>query len=653
MAWELGIDFGTSYTVAAASMNGAAAVVDMESSGRARIPSAVFLTEDDEILVGTAAQHQAVFDPSRYEPTPKRSLGEGDLFLGDRVVPVSDLVAAVLRRVYTEACRQQGERAPSVVRITHPADWSEARLGLFREAIKKAGLDEVTLVPEPVAAAARIALATTTPGQYVAVYDFGGGTFDAAVLLRTEQNFEVAGPPAGRDPLGGEDIDQRIITHLGELLAEAHPAEWESLMNPPTVSWRRDASGFRGEVQRAKETLSEVTACQMWIPGINIDIQLTRPELEKMIAPDVEATVDALESALNDANVKPKDLAGIFLVGGSSRIPLVADRIWRRLDVRPAVQDNPKSVVALGAAAWTSGAAPAPSAASETTGPLPAAASTAPLGAATGLSFDSRLAMSLDPAAWMGGYDCVALLVVDHLEGVPATLRARDEPANGATPESLAERAGAMRSQRSPGFAEHSLQPADVLGTGGGLERRFTMTSRGETVAMIEQYTVVGDRAVVVACPESGKACLDALEYRGPNMAPVAYFESRFRLAMPDLWSAYEHITLRRRGSNQAVIAERVAGIGDEQLEAWRRHELDVMTKRRNATIVGQARAKILNALDGDVYTLQWAESGMPMLTKFGVAIANAEGYSMAITLPHVDQASFPGLARHAVLGSG
>ena len=651
MSWELGIDFGTSYTVAAASTSGVAAVVDMESSGRARIPSAVYLTEDDEILVGTAAQHQAVFDPSRYEPTPKRSLGEGDLFLGDRLIPVSDLVAAVLRRVYTEACRQQGERAPAVVRITHPADWSEARLGLFREAIQKAGLQDVALVPEPVAAVARIALATTTPGQYVAVYDFGGGTFDAAVLLRTDEHFEVAGPPAGRDPLGGEDIDQRIVTYLGELLADAHPAEWDKLTNPPDVSWRRDASGFRGEVQRAKETLSEVTACQMWVPGINIDVQLTRPELEKMIAPDVEATVDALESALGDANVKPQDLAGIFLVGGSSRIPLVADRIWRRLDVRPAVQDNPKSVVALGAAAWTSGVAS--SGATATTGPLPSAATTAPGVAASGLSFDSGLAMSLDPGSWMGGYDCVALLVIDHLEAPPATLRARDEPAGGATADALAARALSFRSQRSPGFAEQSLQPANVLGTSAGLERRFTMQSGGGPVAMIEHYAVVGERAFVVACPEAGRACLEALTLREPRMAPAGYFESRWRIALPDRWSAYEHITLRRRGSNQAVIAERVGGIGDEQLEAWRRHELDVMTKRRSATIVGQVRSKILNALEGDVYTLQWAENGIPMFTKFGVTIANGEGYSMAITLPHADQAMFPGLARHAVLSSG
>jgi hypothetical protein len=131
---------------------------------------------------------------------------------------------------------------------------------------------------------------------------------------------------------------------------------------------------------------------------------------------------------------------------------------------------------------------------------------------------------------------------------------------------------------------------------------------------------------------------------------PADVFEARFGFSMPDRWSAYEHITLRRRGSNQAVTSERVAGISDEQLEQWRNHELDVMTKRRQATIVGQVDGKIVNALDGRIYTLQWAENGVYMLTKFGVAIANREGYSMAITLPHEDQRLFPSLARHAVL---
>ena len=92
--------------------------------------------------------------------------------------------------------------------------------------------------------------------------------------------------------------------------------------------------------------------CQLWVPGIERDVQLTRDELEDLIKDDIEATVDCLERALDDANVKPKDLQAIYLVGGSSRIPLVGTSIYRRFDVMPSVQDNPKSVVALGAAAW-------------------------------------------------------------------------------------------------------------------------------------------------------------------------------------------------------------------------------------------------------------------------------------------------------------
>src|ERR1700685_4044667 len=132
--WELGIDFGTSYTVAAVAKDANVTTVDVEANGRSRLPSSVFLSLDGEILVGTAAQHQAVFAPERYEPTPKRALGEGDLFLGDDLIPVADVVAAVRRRVYTEASRQQGESAPNAVYVTHPADWGEARLDVLREA---------------------------------------------------------------------------------------------------------------------------------------------------------------------------------------------------------------------------------------------------------------------------------------------------------------------------------------------------------------------------------------------------------------------------------------------------------------------------------------------------------------------------------------
>ena len=137
--WQLGIDFGTSYTVTAISRDGAASVVDVESNGSSRLPSCVYLTEDDEILVGTAAQSQAIFGPERFEPTPKRAIGEEEIFLGDRLVPVTELAAAVFRRVYTETCRQQGETAPAAIVVTHPADWSESRLTVLREAIERAG----------------------------------------------------------------------------------------------------------------------------------------------------------------------------------------------------------------------------------------------------------------------------------------------------------------------------------------------------------------------------------------------------------------------------------------------------------------------------------------------------------------------------------
>ena len=348
--WQLGIDLGTSYTVAAVASEGAVAVLDLESTGHSRIPSSVFVSKEGELLVGTKAQHQAVFAPDRFEATPKRWIGDGELFLGDGLVKVTELLAAILRYVFVEAARRYHATMPSAVRLTHPAGWESPRLLLLRDAAERAGLPEVEFVPEPVAAALWIAGAATEPGDRIAVFDFGGGTFDAAVLSRTDTGFEVTGPPAGRDPLGGEDIDQHIIDYIGTLFAEDAPTEWASLCNPPDVSWRRKASMLRAEVQRAKETLSEANACQLWIPGLECEMQLSRSELDKLISADVETCTDILLTALADASVPASELTGLYLVGGSSRIPLVSDVLWKRVGVQPRIQDSPKSVVALGAA---------------------------------------------------------------------------------------------------------------------------------------------------------------------------------------------------------------------------------------------------------------------------------------------------------------
>jgi molecular chaperone DnaK len=648
VTWTLGIDFGTSYTVAAVATGSAVNAIDVESNGRDRIPSAVYLTQDSEILVGTAAQHQAPFGPERYEPTPKRLLGEDSVFLGEGLVPVVDLAAAVLRRVYAEACRQQGERTPEQVRVTHPAEWAETRLNVLREAIQRAGLPEVTLVPEPVAAAVRIAFLTTQPGERIAVYDFGGGTFDAAVLARSDDGFEVAGPPAGRDPLGGEDIDRRIVNHLGELLASQHPEQWQSLLNPPDVAWRRDSANFRREVQQAKETLSEVTACQLWVPGIERDVQLTRAELDALIAADVDLTVDTLEAALAQADVKVDQLAGLYLVGGSSRIPLVAQTLWRRLGVRPAVQDNPKSVVALGAAAWTAGALPRSATAPPVALPEGIERVEAPSASRAG-RFRSHVTMALDHETWPPGYACTAQLVADHVGELPLTVRARDEPAGALDAAALAERSRAIRSSRTPGFWEESVAPAAVLGLGQGLERRFTMRVGEGPMTMLEQYLVAGSRAYTVAFPESVRQFIGSLRVEPVSHDGTTWFQAGFALEFPEDWSVTESVTLQRNGTGHAVTAERAVLPAVLSAEEWVGQQIEVWKRRPGSRKVGQVQGTILNQ-PGEILTVLWDRDGSPVITKLGLAAAQDLGYAMTITLPPAEQALFAPLARHARL---
>jgi len=654
--WQLAIDFGTSATVAAACDAGVVSLVDLESNGRVRIPSGVFLTEAGDFLVGTSAMHQAVFAPERYEPTPKRLVGEGSVFLGDRLVPISELIAAILKRAYAEACRERGGRTPSEVHLTHPAQWADTRLAVLREASDRAGLPGVSLVPEPVAAAGRMA-AETARGEHIAVYDFGGGTFDAAVLRRSDDGFEVAGPPTGRDPLGGEDIDERILDHLGEVLATERPEEWAALRNPRDAGQRRDTAALRAEVQRAKETLSEVTVCQLWVPGIDREVQLTRAELESLIAVDIETTVDTLEAALRDAGVTAGDLAGVYLVGGSSRIPLVADTIWRRLQVRPSVQDNPKAVVAAGAVVWRAvGAAPAAPASAPVADPAVPAVAVLPApagrgGPVTGVEVSTVvrpvLAMSLDTDGWAAGVECRAQLVIDHLDAPALTIRVRDEPAGGTDTAALAAQVLATRAPRSPGFRELALVATPVFGGADGLERRFSMDAQGTTVAMFERYLVRDGRAVVLAAPEAAREAVASLVVAdAPGVS--GWCSARFEAAVPGRWSVSEQLALRRRGSPHQVAATCATTPSTTGATAWIRTQVERFLGLPGAVVLGRLPARILDCFDGEIVTLRWREGAQPMLSKLGLSVAGRRAFLVAISLREAEQGLFPILAAHA-----
>ena len=659
--WRLGIDFGTSYTVAAIWQD-VAQVVDIESNGSSRIPSSVYLTEEGKILVGSLAVHQSVFGPERFEPTPKRAIGEGSIFLGDRLVPVTELAAAVYRKVYEESCRQMGGSAPVAVRVTHPADWGETRLAVLREALAQARMPSVMLIPEPVAAAALIA-AETPPGRHIAVYDFGGGTFDAAVLRRSENgDFEVAGPPAGRDPLGGEDIDQRIITYIGTVVGETAES-WLTLTNPSDTKSRQDAVAFRNNVRLAKETLSEVTACQLWIPGLERDMQLTRAELDVLIAPDVEATVDTLETALRDAALVAADLAGIYLVGGSSRIPLVAQTIRRRLGVSPGVQGNPKSVVALGAAGWADVAQVIRPAAGRGAAessptvrmpePVPALHFNKPEVDASGrVLFRTHLAADVSSRAWPSGSVGASQIVVDRSDGPAVTIRARDEPATVPVSIALATQVGTFRAARTPGYRELSIGGSRLFGLPGGVERRFTMIFAGAPLLMVERYLVYEGRAFVVACPASVADVADGFVVA--DSAPQGLYRSRFEILFPAGWTVTDTMTVRRNGSSHSIVSEHARSTTEMSRESWLSACIErVQARLERPEVVGRTQSSVLPGLVGEIVTIRSTNRGSPMLTKLGVSTSGYDAFALTITLPHREQSQFASLARQLQLNPG
>ena len=177
------------------------------------MPSAVFADRGGTLFVGQEAERQAAVDPSRYEPNPKRRIDEGQLLLGDTVLNVLDVVRAVLVRATGEARRLVGGARIDLLVLTHPADWGAVRTRILRQAGQGLGT-EVSLVPEPVAAAVFHSASTAMPdGAALAVLDFGGGTVDASVVRRRGASFEVLAT-RGEPDFGGADIDQALLEHV-------------------------------------------------------------------------------------------------------------------------------------------------------------------------------------------------------------------------------------------------------------------------------------------------------------------------------------------------------------------------------------------------------------------------------------------------------
>jgi actin-like ATPase involved in cell morphogenesis len=353
--YTLGIDLGTTFTAAATWRAGHAEIASLGSRA-AVIPSVVLLRQDETVLTGETAHRRGLSEPHRVSREFKRRLGDTTpILLGGVPYSAEALMGKLLRSVVDEVSRRQGEQ-PSTICVSHPANWGPYKKDLLAQAVRLSNIDQrVLFTTEPEAAAVFYTQQQRVePGAVVAVYDLGGGTFDAAVLRKTASGFEILGQPEGIERLGGIDFDAAVFSHvarsLGGKLAELDEDD------PAAIA---AVARLREECIEAKEVLSSDTdaTIPVLLPNTSTEVRLTRAELEAMVRPALHSTIEALRRALRSAGVAPEELHSVLLVGGSSRMPLVAQLVGAELGRPVAVDAHPKHAIALGAAWLASGTA--------------------------------------------------------------------------------------------------------------------------------------------------------------------------------------------------------------------------------------------------------------------------------------------------------
>jgi actin-like ATPase involved in cell morphogenesis len=359
MSYQLGIDLGTTYTAAAVCRSDDRRWVEPEvvtlGTRTATVPSVLFVAPDGSVIVGEAAERRAVTDPDRVVREFKRRIGDPTpvVVAGSAWAP-EELSARIVRWVVDQVAQREGGAAAGIA-VTHPASWGRHKKELLAAALAGQGLS-VTFLAEPQAAALHYsANERISAGSTIAVYDLGGGTFDAAVVRKADPasaasgtaGFGLLGRPEGLERLGGVDFDEVVFEHV----REGMPAAFADLddADPAVLS---AVARLRRDCTEAKEALSADTevSIPVLMPAARGSVRLHRSEFESMIRPQVEETVTALRTAVRSAGCEPEQLTTVLLVGGSSRIPLVAQLVSEQLGRPVAVDADPKNAIAKGAA---------------------------------------------------------------------------------------------------------------------------------------------------------------------------------------------------------------------------------------------------------------------------------------------------------------
>lgn len=463
---RVGVDFGTSSTAAVIAGPGAQPR-PLLFDGSPLLPSAVFADPAGGLLTGRDALHSARTHPERFEPAPKRCVDHRTVLLGDRVVPVAELIAAVLRRVAAEADLVAGEPVRRAV-LTYPASWGPVRRRTLHAAATSV-FAAPALVTEPVAAASyflTVAGHRLPVGSTAMVYDLGAGTFDATVVRRVSDGFEVLATD-GLDDVGGLDIDAALVASLGEVYRIRDEAAWTRLLQPSTAPDRRASRMFWDDVRVGKELLSRAPTALLHVPILEDEALLGREQLERLAGPILDRTLAVASRVLDAAGQASAELAGLFLVGGASRMPLVGTLVHRRLGVPPVLLDQPELVVASGSVyapisartelppprrvTTAPGSVPVPEPGPDARSAAPAAGAAATTGGALDVAPPFAAPMS-EPAA----------------EGPPLPIPAsRPEPSSGPEPEPAWPEPGHAAPPQPAvppePFAVPAVEPVDAL----------------------------------------------------------------------------------------------------------------------------------------------------------------------------------------------
>ena len=349
-SYYLAIDVGTSRTAAATSRLDADGGLQTASFPLGRssdsVPTSMFVTNSD-LLFGDAAERRGITEPERLVREFKRRIGDDvPLIVGDRRFRPEEIFALVVGWVVDTVSAREG-RLPSAIAVTVPAAWGAFRKQLVQDALAHQGWSSVTLVAEPEAAARHYVTTTElAPKRALAVYDLGGGTFDA-IVLRREANGDVqmVGAPIGLEDVGGADFDDALFRHavaVGGITDDDLADSGDD---------RVALAGFRRECVEAKEALSfdSEAVVPLLIGTSRGTVRITRTEFEQMIEVQISRTADVLSETINASGVPLKDIDAILLTGGSSRVPRVSQLLSERFNRRIAIDADPKAIIALGA----------------------------------------------------------------------------------------------------------------------------------------------------------------------------------------------------------------------------------------------------------------------------------------------------------------